>query len=33
MIDMREENPLIKVRTWAPDKVPLPELMKRFTIE
>ncbi len=33
MIDMREEDPLIKVRTWAPDKVPLPELMKRFTIE
>lgn len=33
MIDMREEDPLIKVRTWAPDKVPLPELMKRYTIE
>lgn len=33
MIDMREENPLIKVRTWAPDKIPLPELMKRYTLE
>ncbi len=33
MIDMREANPTIKVRTWAPGKIPLPDLMKRYTVE
>lgn len=32
MIDMREADPTIKVRTWAPGKVPLPELMRRYTV-
>lgn len=33
MIDMREADPTIKVRTWAPGKIPLKELMRRYTIE
>lgn len=33
MIDMREADPMIKVRTWAPGKIPLKELMRRYTIE
>lgn len=33
MIDMREADPVIKVRTWAPGKIPLNELMRRFTME
>lgn len=33
MIDMREADPMIKVRTWAPGKIPLNELMRRFTME
>lgn len=33
MIDMRKETPVIKVRTWAPDKIPLNELMERFTVQ
>lgn len=33
MIDMRESDPTIKVRTWAPGKIPLKELMRRYTME
>lgn len=33
MIDMREPDPVIKIRTWAPGKMPLQELMQRFTNE
>lgn len=33
MIDMREADPTIKVRTWAPGKIPLKELMRRYTME
>ena len=33
MIDMRQADPTIKVRTWAPGKIPLKDLMSRFTIE
>lgn len=33
MIDMRKADPTIKVRTWAPGKIPLPELMRRYTVE
>lgn len=33
MIDMRKEDPVIKVRTWAPDKMPLADLMNSFTVE
>lgn len=33
MIDMREADPVIKVRTWAPGKIPLQDLMKRYTID
>lgn len=31
MIDMQKENPQIHVRTWAPGKIPLQELMSRYT--
>lgn len=31
MIDMREAAPVIKVRTWAPGKIPLKDLMSRYT--
>ena len=31
MIDMKKENPQIHVRTWAPGKIPMEELMSRYT--
>lgn len=33
MIDMREANPTIKVRTWAPNKISLSEIMSRYSME
>lgn len=32
MIDMRQAEPTIKIRTWAPEKIPLKELMQRYTV-
>jgi hypothetical protein len=32
MIDMRQADPTIKVRTWAPGKLPLKELMQRYSV-
>jgi len=29
-IDMTSDNPIIKVRTWQPNKIPVQELMRRF---
>lgn len=33
MIDMRTETPVIKVRTWAPEKIALENLMSRYNFE
>lgn len=33
MIDMRAESPTIKVRTWAPRKIDLGDIMSRYNVE